>query len=249
MLYYSGVTHFVGEVHHGDTVTDYMDQERERGITITSAAITFPWKDCRVNLIDTPGHVDFTVEVERSVRVLDGAVAIFDGVIGVEAQSKTVWRQADRYKVPRIAYINKMDKNGANFDFSVQSMVDKLKCVPLVIQLPIGQEDHFTGIIDLIKMRTLHWKSDENGAKMIKNKIDETSEYFEISSKKRLELIESIANVDEKFGDIYLAENEITVKDIKEALRRITIRQSGVIVLCGSSYKNKGEFSENSNFF
>eukprot|EP01080_Neovahlkampfia_damariscottae_P000422 gene422-6835_t len=243
MLYYSGVSHFVGEVHHGDTVTDYMDQERERGITITSAAITFPWKDYRINLIDTPGHVDFTVEVERAVRVLDGAVAIFDAVTGVEAQTKTVWRQASKYKVPRIAYVNKMDKNGANFEKSVKSMIDKLRCFPLICQIPIGEEDHFSGIIDLVEMKKLTWKDDhDKGANMIVNEFDESEdkEQYNLVLEKRQELIENLANIDEKFGDIYLEEGNISVEEIKQALKRVTIAQTGVIVLCGSSYKNKG---------
>src|SRR5579864_3383460 len=165
ILYYTGKSHKIGEVHDGAATMDFMEQEQERGITITSAATTCFWKDHRINIIDTPGHVDFTIEVERSMRVLDGAVAVFDSVAGVEPQSETVWRQADKYRVPRICFVNKMDRTGANFERTVQMMIDRLGTIPLVIQLPIGSEDKYEGVLDLIAMEEVIWKGEELGAK------------------------------------------------------------------------------------
>jgi elongation factor G len=227
-------------VDDGDTVTDYMVQERERGITITSAAITFPWNDYRINLIDTPGHVDFTVEVERSVRVLDGAVAIFDAVTGVEAQSKTVWKQADRYGVPRIAYINKMDKTGANVHYCIQTMVDKLTCKPFLVQLPIGEENNFKGIVDLITLQEYQWVMSDKGKTYNHSPISEKHSLYKEVVEYRQKLIESMADVDEVFADLYLSGSEISQKDFHACLKRITLSKLGVVILCGSSFKNKG---------
>jgi elongation factor G len=237
ILYYTGRTHKIGEVHEGAAVMDWMEQEQERGITITSAATACDWEGHRINIIDTPGHVDFTVEVERSLRVLDGAVAVFDAVAGVEPQSETVWRQADKYKVPRFAYINKMDRTGADFYNAVQTMIDRLGAHPLPIQLPIGAEGDFVGVVDLIEMKALVWK-DELGTEFETGEIpadlaDKAEEY-------RTQLIEACADYDDELMEAYLGEEEIPHERIAASLRKATIDTKVTPVLCGSSFKNKG---------
>jgi elongation factor G len=237
ILYYTGRTHKMGEVHEGAAVMDWMEQEQERGITITSAATACEWKDHRINIIDTPGHVDFTVEVERSLRVLDGAIAVFDAVAGVEPQSETVWRQADKYRVPRFAYINKMDRTGADFFNSVQTMTDRLGANPLPIQLPIGAEDNFKGVVDLVKMKGLVW-TDELGAAYEEIEIpddlqDQAEEY-------RTALIEACADYDEELMEAFLAEEEIPQDKLIDSLRKATLSTKLTPVLCGTSFKNKG---------
>ncbi len=239
ILYYTGKIHKIGEVHDGTAVTDWMPQERERGITITAAAISTTWKEFTVNIIDTPGHVDFTAEVERSLRVLDGAIVVFDGVQGVEPQSETVWRQADKYKVPRIAYINKMDRTGADFYMSVASIVGKLGGNAAPVQLPIGAEDKFIGMIDLIAMKSMIWSGDGLGAEFV---IGDIPEDMAAKSKEfRDNLIEKIADFDEKIMERYLAgETEYTEEELRKAIRIGTIAGKFFPVFCGSSYKNKG---------
>jgi len=237
ILFYTGVVHRMGEVHEGNTVMDWMDQERERGITITSAAITTIWKDHRVNIIDTPGHVDFTIEVERSLRVLDGAIALFDSVQGVEPQSETVWRQADKYKVPRIAFMNKMDRVGADFYASVATMVDRLRANPIPVQIPIGSEDNFSGIVDLVTMKAVIF-NDPTGMKYDIAEIPE--EMQEISKKYREMLLESVSVHDDGITEKILNELPVSADEIVSALRRITNEMKGTPVLCGSAFKNKG---------
>lgn len=237
ILFYTGVVHRMGEVHEGNTVMDWMDQERERGITITSAAITTTWKDNRVNIIDTPGHVDFTIEVERSLRVLDGAIALFDSVQGVEPQSETVWRQADKYRVPRIAFMNKMDRVGADFYASVATMVDRLKANPIPVQIPIGAEDQFSGVIDLVSMKAIVY-NDPTGLRY--DVVDIPADMLEKSNKYREMLLESISVHDDGITEKILAEEPITPEEIVAALRKITIEMKGTPVLCGSAFKNKG---------
>jgi elongation factor G len=239
ILFYSGRSHRMGEVHEGNTVMDWMEQEQERGITITSAATMLLWRDHRINLIDTPGHVDFTIEVERSLRVLDGAVAVFDGVNGVEPQSETVWRQADKYQVPRICFINKMDRVGADFMMSVQTIVEKLKANPVPIHLPIGREDGFSGIVDLLQMKALIWKpNDDVGDKFVTTEIPE--DMADEAAKAREILLERAAEADEQLTEKYLEGQEISTEEIKRALRRGTIELKLVPVLCGSAFKKKG---------
>ncbi|MBN2072428.1 MAG: elongation factor G [Actinobacteria bacterium] len=237
ILYYTGKTYKIGEVHDGAAVMDWMIQEQERGITITSAATTCYWKDHKINIIDTPGHVDFTVEVERSLRVLDGMIAIFCAVGGVEPQSETVWRQAVKYNVPRIAFINKMDRNGADFFYVLDMIRDRLNANPLAVQIPIGKEDNFQGIIDLISMRSIIYK-DEMGIKFEYEDIPEElkSEAF----KYRQELIENIANYNDGILNKYVENEEISPEELKNALRDITVSLKGIPVLCGASFKNKG---------
>ena len=243
ILYYTGRTHKMGEVHEGAAVMDWMEQEQERGITITSAATTASWKDYRINIIDTPGHVDFTVEVERSLRVLDGAIALFDSVAGVEPQSETVWRQADKYRVPRVAYINKMDRVGADFDKGVQTMIDRLGAVPVPIQLPIGSEADFSGIIDLVSMKAVIYK-DDLGKEW--EETDIPAEYQEHAEAARTALIEAVAEYDDKLMEDYLEGKEIEVDRLKADIRKATLdfhggeRPALTPVLCGSSFKNKG---------
>ena len=238
ILYYTGRTYKMGEVHEGAAVMDWMVQEQERGITITSAATTAFWRDFRVNIIDTPGHVDFTVEVERSLRVLDGAVAVFDAVAGVEPQSETVWRQADRYGVPRIAFMNKMDRVGADFFASVQSMVDRLGARPVPVQLPIGQEEHFRGVIDLIEMTALVWK-DSLGTETEVGEIP--AELAEQAAEYHHQLIDAVADHDDELMETYLEdEAAVTPEMLRRALRAATLDLSVVPVLCGSAFKNKG---------
>jgi elongation factor G len=237
ILYYTGRTHKMGEVHEGAAVMDWMEQEQERGITITSAATACEWRDHRINIIDTPGHVDFTVEVERSLRVLDGAVALFDSVAGVEPQSETVWRQADKYGVPRIAYINKMDRTGADFAGAVKTMEDRLGAHPLPIQLPIGQESEFVGVVDLIENRALVWK-DELGTEFDQEDVPE--DMVEAVQQARTELIEACADYDDELMEAYLNEEEIPHERIASSLHQATLDIKVTPVLCGSSFKNKG---------
>jgi elongation factor G len=237
ILYYTGRTHKMGEVHEGAAVMDWMEQEQERGITITSAATACEWQGHRVNIIDTPGHVDFTVEVERSLRVLDGAIALFDSVAGVEPQSETVWRQADKYRVPRIAYINKMDRTGADFGAAVRTMKERLGAHPLPIQLPIGAEGDFKGVIDLVTNRALVW-NDELGTEWEEQDIP--ADMADEAHEQRTHLIEACADYDDELMEAYLAEEEISPERIKAALRQATLDIKVTPVLCGSSFKNKG---------
>ena len=238
ILFYTGVSHRMGEVHDGAATMDWMEQERERGITITSAATTCYWKDYRINIIDTPGHVDFTIEVERSLRVLDGAVTVFDSVQGVEPQSETVWRQADKYHVPRIAFMNKMDRIGADFFTSVQSMVDRLGATPVPIQLPIGREGDFKGCVDLITMKAYVYDDDSLGAKY---KIEEIpANMVEISREYREKMLEAVAEFDEQVLEKYLNGETLTEDEIKKAVRAGGISMKVTPVLCGASFKNKG---------
>src|SRR5881628_2423504 len=238
VLYYTGRSYKIGEVHEGTATMDWMVQEQERGITITSAATTSFWADCRINIIDTPGHVDFTMEVERSLRVLDGAIAVFDSVAGVEPQSETVWRQADRYRVPRIAFINKMDRTGADFFASVQSMVDRLGARPVPIQLPVGQEEHFRGVVDLIEMRATTW-SDDLGTTMETGEIP--SELLEQAREYHHQLIDSVADHDDELLETYLLdEDAVTPEMLKRALRAATLDITVTPILAGSAFKNKG---------
>jgi len=238
ILYYTGRTHKMGEVHEGAATMDWMAQEQERGITITSAATTAEWKSHRINIIDTPGHVDFTVEVERSLRVLDGAIAVFDSVAGVEPQSETVWRQADRYRVPRIAFINKMDRTGADFFAAVQSMVDRLGAKPVPVQLPIGQEEHHRGVVDLVEMRAITY-ADDLGTKMEIEEIP--AELAEQAQEYHHQLIDAVADHDDELMETYLSdENAVTPEMLKRALRAATLDLSVTPVLAGSAFKNKG---------
>jgi len=239
ILYYTGKSHKIGEVHDGAATTDWMPQERERGITITAAAITTQWKDHTVNIIDTPGHVDFTAEVERSLRVLDGAVTVFDGVQGVEPQSETVWRQADRYHVPRVAYVNKMDRIGADFYMSANSIVEKLGANAAPIQLPIGVTETFKGLVDLVRMKAVVWTGDQLGADFHDEEIP--ADMQETAKKFRDNLIEKLADFDEKIMERYLAgDTNFTEAELKAAIRKGTLACKFFPVLCGSSYKNKG---------
>ena len=238
ILYYTGRTHKMGEVHEGAAVMDWMEQEQERGITITSAATTAFWRDFRVNIIDTPGHVDFTVEVERSLRVLDGAIAVFDSVAGVEPQSETVWRQADRYRVPRIAFINKMDRTGADFFAAVQSMVDRLGAHPVPVQLPVGQEEHFRGVVDIVEMSAVVW-DDDLGTKM--SVVEIPQELREQAEEYHHQLIDAVAEHDEELLETYLTDEEaVTPEMIRRALRKATLAIAATPVFCGSAFKNKG---------
>lgn len=238
ILYYTGVTYKIGEVHEGTAVMDWMPQEQERGITITSAATTCLWAEHTINIIDTPGHVDFTIEVERSLRVLDGAVAVFDAVAGVEPQSETVWRQATRHGVPTIAFMNKMDRVGADFFMAVNSMIDRLGARPVVIQLPLGNEDRFRGSVDIIRMKAYCYDDETLGAKFIEEQIPD--EYLEIVKKYKEKLIEELAEVDDIIMNKYLLGEEITIEEIEKALRYGTINMKFTPVLCGSAFRNKG---------
>ena len=239
ILYYTGITHKIGEVHDGAATMDWMEQEQERGITITSAATTCFWKNNQINIIDTPGHVDFTVEVERSLRVLDGAVAVFDGKEGVEPQSETVWRQADKYNVPRICFVNKMDKLGADFYFTVKTIVDRLGAKPVVIQLPIGAESDFEGVIDLVEMRALTWRGDvELGAKYEIEPIP--ADMQAKADEYRALLIEAVAETSEELMEKFFNGDELTVAEIKQGLRHLTVNSLAYPIMCGSAFKNKG---------
>ncbi|WP_062131479.1 elongation factor G [Demequina aestuarii] len=243
ILFYTGVNYKIGETHDGASTTDWMEQEQERGITITSAAVTCFWADNQINIIDTPGHVDFTVEVERSLRVLDGAVAVFDGKEGVEPQSETVWRQADKYDVPRICFVNKMDKLGADFYFTVETIVKRLGAKPLVIQLPIGAENDFVGIVDLVEMNAKVWPGDSKGDVTMGATYETTEIPADLKDKAdeyRAALLESVAESDEVLFEKYLGGEEITVAEIKAAIRKMTVASEIYPVLCGSAFKNRG---------
>src|ERR1700716_4657008 len=237
ILYYTGRTYKMGEVHEGAAVMDWMEQEQERGITITSAATTAEWKGHRINIIDTPGHVDFTVEVERSLRVLDGAIALFDSVAGVEPQSETVWRQADKYHVPRIAYINKMDRIGADFVRGVQTMVARLGAHPVPIQLPIGAESSFRGLVDLVANNAIIYK-DELGKEH--DIIEIPAELADEAAVAREHLLEEASHFDDELLEMILEDQEIPVERLKAAIRKATLEIKMTPVLCGSSFKNKG---------
>ena len=238
ILYYTGKSYKIGEVHDGNATMDWMEQEQERGITITSAATTCYWNDHRINIIDTPGHVDFTIEVERSLKVLDGAVAVFDGVAGVEPQSETVWRQADRYKVPRLCFVNKMDRTGVDFDNCVQMIKDRLNVQPAIIQLPIGSEENFKGVIDLVKNKAIIWKEEKLGTEF--DIIDIPQEYKQQSQKARNKLIELVIEEDNTIMEKYLNGETPTEEEIKKCIRKGTVSFNFVPVLCGSAFKNKG---------
>ena len=238
ILYYTGKSHKIGEVHDGAATMDWMEQEQERGITITSAATTCFWNDHRINIIDTPGHVDFTIEVERSLKVLDGAVAVFDGVAGVEPQSETVWRQADKYKVPRICFVNKLDRTGADFFRCVEMIKDRLGAKPLVMQIPIGIESSLKGVVDLVKMKAIVWKNEDLGAAW--ELVDIPDDLKEISNKYRQELVETAVEQDEKLMEAYLNGDEIKEEDLVKCIRKGTLSFSFVPVLTGSAFKNKG---------
>ena len=238
ILYYTGRNYKIGEVHEGAATMDWMVQEQERGITITSAATTCMWNDHRINIIDTPGHVDFTVEVERSLRVLDGAIAVFDGVAGVEPQTENVWRQANKYGVPRMCFINKMDRLGADFFKALDSIKDRLDCTPAVIQLPIGAEGHYKGIIDLLGMEALVWLDEELGAKWTVEAIP--ADLLEQAEQYRAELVETIANFDEGILEKFVGEEEVSADELRVAIRRATIANEVVPILNGTAFKNKG---------
>lgn len=243
ILFYTGVNHKIGETHDGASTTDWMEQEKERGITITSAAVTCYWNKNQINIIDTPGHVDFTVEVERSLRVLDGAVAVFDGKEGVEPQSETVWRQADKYNVPRICFVNKMDKLGADFYFTVDTIIKRLGAKPLVIQLPIGAESDFLGVIDLVEMRALVWPGDSKGDVTMgaKYEIQEIpADLAEKAAEYRQLLLETVAETDDALLEKFFGGEELTVAEIKGAIRKLTVSSEIYPVLCGSAFKNRG---------
>ena len=238
ILYYTGKSHKIGEVHDGAATMDWMEQEQERGITITSAATTCFWNDHRINIIDTPGHVDFTIEVERSLKVLDGAVCVFDGVAGVEPQSETVWRQADKYKVPRICFVNKLDRTGADFYMCVDMIKDRLGCKPLVLQLPIGSEADLKGIVDLVKMKAVIWQNEDLGAKF--DILDIPADLKEKADKYRKELVEAAVEEDEKLMEAYLEGNEPSESDLKKCIRKGTLGFNFVPIITGSAFKNKG---------
>ena len=243
ILFYTGINHKIGETHDGASTMDWMAQEQERGITITSAAITCFWKDNQINIIDTPGHVDFTVEVERSLRVLDGAVAVFDGKEGVEPQSETVWRQADKYDVPRICFVNKMDKMGADFYFTVQTIIDRLGAKPLVLQLPIGAESDFVGVVDLLEMKAYVWPGDSKGDVTMGAEYETREIPADLQAKAeeyRAELIEAVAESSEELMEKYLEGEELTIDELKAGIRQLTINGEAFPVLCGSAFKNRG---------
>ena len=238
ILFYTGVNHKIGETHEGESTMDWMEQEKERGITITSAATHCQWKGRTINIIDTPGHVDFTIEVERSLRVLDGAVAVFDGVNGVEPQSETVWRQANRYNVPRICFINKMDRIGADFFHSVQTIHDRLKANPVMLQLPIGHEDEFRGVVDLIKGKAIMFDKESKGSDFWEEEIP--ADLMDLYEEKRLEMMEAVAEQDEAMMEKYLEEGTLSEEDLHYCIRKATIAQSIVPVLCGTAFRNVG---------
>src|SRR5215831_7254399 len=238
ILFYTGITHRIGEVHEGTATMDYMEQEQERGITITSAATTCMWQNIRINIIDTPGHVDFTAEVERSLRVLDGAVAVFDSVSGVQPQTETVWRQGDKYKVPRICFVNKMDKNGADFEHVLETIRKRLGARPVALQIPIGAEANFKGVVDLIEMKAILWHDETMGAEFsvepIPADLQKKAEAF------RMQLIEVIAETDDVLLEKFLEGETPSVEELKKGIRQATNDLKVFPVLCGSAFKNKG---------
>ena len=238
ILYYTGRTHKIGEVHEGTATMDWMAQEQERGITITSAATTCQWNDITINIIDTPGHVDFTAEVERSLRVLDGACAVFDAVAGVQPQTETVWRQADKYRVPRICFINKMDRAGADFYFSVKTIVDRLSARPVPIQIPVGAEDQFKGVVDLVTMKARIWRDETLGAKY--DDVEIPADLVELAQSYREQLIEAVSESDDVLMEKFINGEAITEKELVAGIRKATILQKIFPVICGSSFKNKG---------
>jgi elongation factor G len=238
ILYYSGRTHKMGEVHDGAAVMDWMPEEQERGITITAAVTTCQWKGCVINIIDTPGHVDFTIEVERSLRVLDGAIGVFDAVSGVEPQSETVWHQADKYRVPKIAFINKMDRMGANFWAAVDSMREKLGAHPLVLTIPWGEEEHFQGVIDLLSLKALKWQEETLG--IVFDELEIPEDLQPAAARAREALVEALAEVDDEIMEAYLAERDLTLEELKAGLHRATLALKGVPTYCGSALRNKG---------
>jgi len=238
ILYYTGRTHKLGEVHEGTAIMDWMEQEQERGITITSAATTCEWRNIQINIIDTPGHVDFTAEVERSLRVLDGAVAVFDAVAGVQPQSETVWRQADKYSVPRICFINKMDRVGADFFHSVETIVSRLKCKPVVIQLPVGAEDQFKGVVDLVEMKAMTWRDETLGAEY--DLVDIPADLTTKAEEYREKMIEAVAEHDDHLFERFIEGQPISNDQIRAAIRKATISLKVFPVICGSAFKNKG---------
>ncbi|MBM7795421.1 elongation factor G [Pseudoglutamicibacter cumminsii] len=243
ILFYTGVNHKLGETHDGASTTDWMEQEKERGITITSAAVSAYWNDNQINVIDTPGHVDFTVEVERSLRVLDGAVAVFDAKEGVEPQSETVWRQADKYGVPRICFVNKMDKMGADFYHTVETIVSRLGAKPLVMQLPIGAENDFVGVVDLVTMKALKWEADSKGDVSLGQKYtteEIPAELQEKAEEYRAKLVEDVAEADEDLMEKYLEGEEISEAELKAGIRKLTVSDEAYPVFCGSAFKNRG---------
>jgi elongation factor G len=240
ILFYTGRTYKIGEVHEGAAVMDHMVQEQERGITITSAATTVQWRDCQINIIDTPGHVDFTMEVERNLRVLDGAVAVFDAVAGVEPQTETVWRQANKYNVPRFCFVNKMDRIGADFERCVSMIRDRLDAVTAVVQLPIGAESEFRGVIDLVEMKAIVWPLTDDSEGSAFEVIDIPDDYTEAAATARHDLLETIAHVDDALLEKYLGDEEISVAEIQNAIRLGALKFEFVPVLCGSAFKNKG---------
>jgi elongation factor G len=238
ILYYTGRTHKLGEVHEGTAIMDWMEQEQERGITITSAATTCQWRDIQINIIDTPGHVDFTAEVERSLRVLDGAVAVFDAVAGVQPQSETVWRQADKYNVPRICFINKMDRVGADFYRSFDTIVDRLKCKPVAIQIPVGAEDQFKGLVDLVEMKAMLWRDETLGAEF--DVMDIPADLLEKAQVYREQMIEAVAEHDNHLFEKFVEGQQISNEEIRAGIRSATIGLKIFPVICGSAFKNKG---------
>src|SRR6516164_1961882 len=238
ILYYTGRTHKLGEVHEGTAIMDWMEQEQERGITITSAATTCEWRDIQINIIDTPGHVDFTAEVERSLRVLDGAVAVFDAVAGVQPQSETVWRQADKYSVPRICFINKMDRVGADFAHSVETIVSRLKCKPVPIELPVGSEDQFKGVVDLVAMKAVLWHDETLGAQF--DLVDIPADMVEAAKEAREKMIEAVAEHDDHLFEKFIEGQPVTEEEIRAGIRKATVALKIFPVICGSAFKNKG---------
>ncbi|MDT7952325.1 MAG: GTP-binding protein, partial [Acetobacteraceae bacterium] len=238
ILYYTGVSHRIGEVHDGNTTTDYMDQERERGITITSAAVTCEWKDHRINIIDTPGHIDFNIEVNRSLRVLDGAVFIIEGVAGVQPQSETNWRLADRYNVPRIIFINKLDRTGADFYRAFDTLKEKLDIIALPLQLPIGIEDQFVGVVDLVEMKAIVWEGGELGAKFHDEEIP--ADLVEKAKEYRQTLLDTALAVDDEGMEEYFDKGDVSVETLKRAIKTGAISGAFRPVLCGTAFKNKG---------
>src|SRR5262247_749993 len=238
ILYYTGRSHKIGEVHEGTAVMDWMEQEQERGITITSAATTCNWRDIRINIIDTPGHVDFTAEVERSLRVLDGAVAVFDAVHGVQPQSEKVWRQADKYGVPRICFINKIDKMGADFEHAVDTIRKRLNARPIAIQIPIGQEDKFKGVVDLLAMKAIIWNDETLGAEYITEEIP--AELKKKAEAFHAALVETVAENDDEMLHKFLEGEEITAGELRASLRKSVVSLKLFPVLCGTAFKNKG---------